>query len=90
MPADNFSDASSEEESWEERSWRVQVERLSYRYTYDRRKQPYKKFAPQIPFYPHLAASKSLVKVGGGLHVRLPDTVVFGLAPDPGSDGALP
>lgn len=87
---DNGSDASDysdeddgSEETWEERAWRHLITKASFaEWSYPRAKMPYRKFVPQIPFFLHLGGSG-----GRRLRVALPQTVVFGLGPDPGSDG---
>ena len=83
------SDAGSSErgdEDWRDRAWRSTVTKMACKHPYDRRRVPYKQFVPQVPFYMHLAQSlKPSAKTA--LKIRLPDTIVFGLGPDPGSGG---
>eukprot|EP01050_Picozoa_sp_SAG11_P002251 SAG11_NODE_110_length_16199_cov_18.081180_16_plen_352_part_00 len=91
---DNFSDASSDDDdSWEQRAWRTRIQKISYRYDYDRKKLPYRNFVPQVPFYIHLGQPRRGPKSKGArapqLRVRMPDTVVFGLGPDPGCNGVM-
>ena len=84
--AASSSEYSSEEddETWEERAWRLLINKASFSgWEYPRARPPYREYAPQIPFFPHLG--------GAGprrLQVWLPQTLVFGLGADPGSGGA--
>ena len=73
----------SEEEGWEERGWAALVDKVSFKANeYNRAKLPYRKHAPQIPFFMHLAGVTSR-----RLRVWIPQTVVLGMGPDPGSNG---
>ena len=84
--AASSSEYSSEEddETWEERAWRLLINKASFSgWEYPRARPPYREYAPQIPFFPHLGG------VGPRwLQVWLPQTLVFGLGADPGSGGA--
>jgi hypothetical protein len=74
---------SEDDETWEERAWRHLITKASFsEWTYPRTRAPYRKYAPQIPFFMHLGGSN-----GRRLRLYVPQTVVFGLRSDPGSDG---
>lgn len=76
---------SEDDETWEERAWRLLVTKASFAdWTYPRNKMPYKKYAPPIPFYMHLGGAG-----GRRLRVNIPQTVVFGIGPDPGNEDGL-
>eukprot|EP01051_Picozoa_sp_SAG22_P029693 SAG22_NODE_11138_length_499_cov_0.550000_1_plen_88_part_01 len=86
--ADSDYDSEDLEDDWQRRKWKTTVARMSLIYSYDRRRVPYKQFMPQVPFYMHLAAAgRHSGKGKAALRVRLPDTIVFGMGRDPGSDG---
>lgn len=74
------------DDAWRQRSWRQLTARMACLHPYDRRKFPYRQFVPQVPFYTHLAQSTKPSKKSA-LRLKLPDTVIFGLGPDPGSNG---
>ena len=85
LPSAAYSEYSSDsdDETWEERAWRHLITKASFsEWTYPRAKLPYRKFVPQIPFFMHLGGAQ-----GQRLRVWMPQTVVFGLGPDPGSEG---
>jgi hypothetical protein len=81
--ASEYSSSDEDEETWEERAWRHLITKASFsEWSYPRAKMPYRRFVPQIPFFVHLSGSN-----GRRLRANIPQTVVFGLGPDPGSDG---